>query len=154
MFVRILGKCKGGTLRNPRPAPKFLKIVGNHYFHHNNYSRLIKTCFKKIWEYAMGVTTTTLGLAKGGLQEIFQKLTKMPQPTPNSPKIVENHSFHQNNYFRLIKTCFKNVWKNTRATGDFSKINQNASTYSKLSKNCRKPFLSSKQLLSTDKNMF
>jgi hypothetical protein len=42
------------------------------------------------------------GLSKGVTTGNFSKIEKLPQTSPNFLKIVENFSFHQNNYFRSI----------------------------------------------------
>jgi hypothetical protein len=86
---------------------------------------------------------------------VNQLLKNYPPQTisPNFLKIVENLSSHEKNYFRSIKTYFKNIWSN--AKGDhryprlsnkggpqkiFQKIKRHskaASNYkSKLSENC------------------
>jgi hypothetical protein len=73
----------------------------------------MKTCFRKFWSNAKGdppLPPGTLGLAKGGPQEILQKLP--PQTSPNFLKILENLFSHQKHYFRSIKTCFKKIWAN------------------------------------------
>jgi hypothetical protein len=53
-------------------------------------------------------------LSKGVATGNFSKIQKLPQTSPNFLKIVEKISFHQNNYFRLIKTCFKIFWSNAK----------------------------------------
>ena len=67
-----------------------------------------------------------LGLSKGGMTDRvpqaqqrgnrrkFSKIQKLPQTSPNFLKIVEKISFHQNNYFRSIKTCLKIFWSNAK----------------------------------------
>jgi hypothetical protein len=54
----------------------------------------------------------TQGLAKIWTTGSFSKTP--PQTSPNFLKIVEKISFHQNNYFRSIKTCFKIFWSNAK----------------------------------------
>jgi hypothetical protein len=44
----------------------------------------------------------------------LSKIQKPPQTSPNLLKIVEKISFHQNNYFRSIKTGFKIFWSNAK----------------------------------------
>jgi Tfp pilus assembly protein PilE len=64
----------------PQASPNFLKIVESLSSHQNNYFRSIKTCFK-ICCNAKGGTLSTLGLAKGGPQDIlkFKRCTKLLQ---------------------------------------------------------------------------
>ena len=40
--------------------------------------------------------------------------SKSAQPTPNFLKIVENHSSHQNNQFRLVETSFEKFGTNAK----------------------------------------
>jgi hypothetical protein len=60
----------------------------------------------------VGTTGVTQGLAKIGTTGSFSKTP--PQTSPNFLTIVEKTSFHQNNYFRSIKTCFKIFWSNAK----------------------------------------
>jgi hypothetical protein len=47
----------------------------------------------------------------------LSKIQKPPQTSPNFLKFVEEISFHQNNYFQSIKTCFKFFWSNAKRGG-------------------------------------
>jgi hypothetical protein len=83
------------------------------------------------WSNAKRGALSTLGSAKGGWQTgyprlskgetagSFSKIQKLPQTSPNFLKIVEKISFHQNNYFRSIKTCFKIFWSNAKGTTEY-----------------------------------
>ena len=145
----ILGLAKGGPQEILQIFRKNLKlvIVKNLSCHQNNDFRSIKTCFKKFWSNAKGGPQGYLGLAKGDHRKFFKNSKTFKKPlklVQTFLKIVKNLSCHQNNYFRWIKTCFKNFWSNAKGvtTGNFEKYQKgtqgkSASTHSKLSEKFR-----------------
>ena len=87
----------------------------------------------------------------------FAKFQKLHSTVSNVLKIVEKHFFHENNVFRLAKACIKiSIFFRQVQRGDHRIPPTNFSEFAfncfKRSKNCWKPFLWSKQCLSTRKS--